>query len=151
FDGSSLEHWKHYGLPGQGDYAAADGVLKKESQVDLGLLAHDQELSDFVLQLEYRLNHIDDKARVYFRLRPHGNRPPTQSLAVNLVDDRGTRQGGRTSRRIANARTNGALYEVIEPDRPVDLPFGDWHKLEVRAVGPKITVRIDRKTVLDVH
>jgi tRNA A-37 threonylcarbamoyl transferase component Bud32 len=145
FNGTSRDHWTHYGLPGQGDYQAVEGVLKKTRQLDRGLLAHDRQFDHFVLKLDYRLTTMDDVLRVYFRLRPHGNRPPTQALAVQLVDNRSGKVSGHPA---LTRRANGALFDLIGPELPVNVPFGGWHALEVRAVGPKVTVKIDRQLVL---
>ncbi len=152
FDGKSRQGWKHYGLAGQGSYQPVNGVLKKAGKkVDRGFLAHQQEFTDFVLQLDYRLNSIDDILKIFFRLHPQGNRPPTNTLAVQLIDNRSDKQGAKGDKKRAPEKSNGALFDLAGPQRIVNLPFGEWHSLEVRAVGPKITVKIDRKVVLDVN
>ena len=147
FDGTSRHGWKHYGLPGQGNYQPINGVLKKvQPEVDRGILAHERSFKNFVAQLQYRLTSIDDSLRFYFRLHPHGKRPPTQSLAVQLMDNRTEKFGGM---KRSSSSSNGALRELVGPADPLNIPFGQWHTLEVRAVGPKVTVKIDSKVVLD--
>ncbi len=140
------KRWENFGLPHQGDYELIDGVLKKESEIGRGIMAHDTKFTNFALQLDYRLSAVDDIARIYFRLHPSGTRPPSQALAVQLIDNRSSHSGGpnRTAK-IAN----GALYQLAGPELPVNLPHGEWHSLEVRAVGPKITIKFNRRVVLD--
>ncbi|THH40587.1 3-keto-disaccharide hydrolase [Neolewinella litorea] len=128
FNGESLAGWEVHGTE---KWYVDDGELICESGPDAeyGYLSTEKFYDDFELTLE-------------FKQEANGN----SGVFIRSTFD-GTKVSGWQVEVAPPGHDTGGIYEsygrgwLIKPDKAKDdvLKMGDWNKLKIRAVGPKIT------------
>ena len=142
FDGKTLTGWQRLdGKPVRG-WAAEDGVLQRKGGG--GSIYTEKEYSNFVLELEWRINKGGNSG-VKYRMTYYDKNyfgPEFQILGDADVKVKPNRQKFAT----------GALYELV----PVDMAkrklhaAGQWNKLKIVADGSKIQHWINGAKVMEV-
>lgn len=140
FDGRTLNGWTLVGKVGPG-YVAENGVLTCPADGG-GNLFTEKEFSDFVLRFE-------------FQLSPGGNngvgiRAPLEGdaayvgMEVQVLDD-----SALDYAHLEPAQYHGSIYKVAAAKRGALKPVGAWNREEIRAVGRRVTVTLNGRTILD--
>ncbi len=129
-----LDHWK---LDKDGAWEVKDGVLQT-SEKPGGYIWSKEAFEDVKITLEYKTS-AKCNSGLFFRTDPK-----------NAV------QGGFEIQIASNdiydgKHIIGALYDAKEPTERAGKPDGEWNKMTVTCKGPKITVVLNGKTVIDVN
>ena len=148
FDGSGLDAWKPSSDNTQ--FAIAEGVIVATSSDQTRFLHTVKQYGDFELELEVKLHDMDLNSGVQFRTKLTRSNAKGQSRdsihgpQVDLGESPGR------SGHIFN-QGNGAWITPKEDWTRNELMVnGQWNKLRVLAVGPRIQTWINGKQVADV-
>lgn len=140
FDGSTLKGWKP---SGGGSWAVENGTIRGSStasETSHGHLFTDGRYSDFLLRLEFRPTRGD--SGVYFRSEEKGQFG-IQGVQANIDPEKDT----------------GGLYEIdgrgwlVRPDAAVIrkwLKPGEWNRMAIVAIGPRVVVQVNGHTTADI-
>ena len=142
FDGKTLNGWNLLGKKGSG-YIVSDGAITC-LQGSGGNLLYEQELADFVLRFEFKLESgsnnglcvrcpMSDKDLAYA-----GNE-------LQIIDNSAERY-----KDIKSWQKHGSLYNVAGAKTGFLKPVGQWNTQEVTVEGTKIKVVLNGATILDV-
>jgi Domain of Unknown Function (DUF1080) len=115
-------------------------VLRAEGSA-VGWLAAAKQYVDFELELDYCLPPKGNGGiclRAWISGHPRGN----DFTEVQLQDDSAYPNVKPTQR-------TGAIYNEVAPKLPLDPAAQLWHKINVRAVGPRIQVTMNGVRVVD--
>jgi hypothetical protein len=148
FDGKSLDGWK----PSRDNtqFAIADGVIVGTSSSQTQFLHTVETYRDFELQLDVRLHDTDLNSGVQIRTsltRKNAKGQPRESVHGPQVDI--GKSPGRSGHLFNQG--NGAWITPKEDlTRNGLMVNGEWNKLRVLAVGPRIQTWVNGKRVADV-
>ena len=129
FDGQDLDGWV---AASEVDWTVRDGAVTATDGVT-GLLHTEETFGDFELRLEYRAGP-ETNSGVFLRSAPRPTDPTLDCLELNIAP---ASHPFPTGSLVARARAEAVPYEP------------GWHRLELRAMGSRIEVRIDGRAVLD--
>jgi hypothetical protein len=155
FDGKSLDGWVVEGAAknktGQKMWSVSDGRIACLGE-GFGFLRYDrQEFGDFTLRVEYRFipapagkpaanSGLGIRTGRFDPARSRETRPSYAAYEVQLLDDAGI---------PPSAHGTGSLYRYKSPTANPARPGPEWNTIEVECVGPRITIRLNDKTVLE--
>lgn len=140
FDGKSLTGWEPVG--GKADnWTAQDGLLITKGSGG-GWLSTSRTYSDFVLRLEYRTQEGGNSG-VFIRA-PHEGDPAYTGMEIQLLDDQSDRY-----KTLKPFQYCGSVYGVIACKRGHTKPPGEWNAMEITAIGPKITVKLNGSVIVE--
>ncbi len=148
FDGNSLDGWK----PSRNNtqFAIVDGVIVGSSSSQTQFLHTVETYGDFELELEVKLHDTDLNSGIQIRTmltRTNANGQSRESIHGPQVDI--SKSPGRSGHIFSQG--NGAWITPKENLTANDLMVnGQWNKLRVLAVGPRIQTWINDKPVADV-
>jgi hypothetical protein len=148
FDGTSLDGWK----PSRNNtqFAIADGVIVGMSSSQTQFLHTVETYGDFELQLEVRLHDTDLNSGVQIRtslirVNERGDeRPSVHGPQVDIGKSPGR------SGHIFNQGNGAWITPEEDLTRNELMVNGQWNKLRVLAVGPRIQTWVNGKQVADV-
>ncbi|MAS94122.1 MAG: hypothetical protein CMO55_13075 [Verrucomicrobiales bacterium] len=152
FDGSDLDQWDF----AEGSWEIADDgsvtcnmeeVTTKSGEKKLkgmGDLWTKKEYGDFELSLSYKLSEGANSG-VFYRAKKENH--IHQGFEVQLMDNVGFQKthGEKDARKL-----NGSFYDAKAPSANPANPVGEWDKLVLKCVGPRITCSINGVQVFDV-
>ena len=131
FDGKTLANWH---LVNGAQFVVENGVIKHDT--GRGWLRSDKEYADFILRLELRFLKPKQDGGVFLRAGKEGKDWPDQRYEVQCEN----------SPRMA--MIFGADHQLDVPLAQKALkPVGEWNDLEIKAVGPRIEVRLNGELV----
>ncbi|HBE71536.1 MAG TPA: DUF1080 domain-containing protein [Planctomycetaceae bacterium] len=148
FDGKSLDGWKP--TRDNTQFTLSDGVIVGSSSGQTQFLHTIEKYGDFELELEVKLHDTDLNSGIQIRTgltRKNAKGQPRESIHGPQVDI--GKSPGRSGH-IFN-QGNGAWITPKEDWTRNELMVnGEWNKLRVLAVGPRIQTWINGKQVADV-
>lgn len=131
FDGRTLAGWH---LENGAKFVPEDGVLKHNE--GRGWLRSDKEYGDFELRLEFRFMKPGQDGGVFLRAKNEGNDWPDRKYEVQVEN---------TTRM---ASIFGSKFDLdVDLVKKVLKPDGEWNEYDIRAVGPRIEVRLNGELV----
>lgn len=138
-------------MAGTGGFMELGGSII-ESVDGIGLLWFTKEqFDDFILRVDFRLNSPTDNSGVFIRIPALGTNDPANDWkpAVDQgyevqIDNTGFNPDTNTTGDLKHA--TGAIYKLAATSGPMPA-VGQWHTLEIEAVGPKITVSLNGQPV----
>ncbi len=155
FDGKSLDGWVVDG-PAKGKNGAVMWSVEDGRIVCLGegfgFLRYDRrQFADFTLTVEYRFTStppgnpqsnsgLGIRTGRFDPERSRATRPSYAAFEVQLLDDSGS---------PPSSHGTGSLYRYKSPTANPARPAPQWNTIEVECAGPRITVRLNGKTVLE--
>jgi hypothetical protein len=152
FNGKNLDGWVIEGddkaqtnKDGEPSWRVVDGIVVCESK-GFGFLRYaEREFADFVLTVEYKLDKggntgIGIRTGPYDPKDSHASRPSYFGYEVQLLDDAG---------KPASKTGTASLYRYIAPTENASKPAGEWNTIEITCKGPKISIVLNGKKVLD--
>ena len=148
FDGKSLEGWKPSRYNTQ--FAIADGVIVGTSSNQTQFLHTVETYGDFELELEVKLHYTDLNSGIQIRTQLTRTndagtaRPSIHGPQVDLGKSPGR------SGHIFNQGNGAWITPKEELVRNEAMTNGEWNKLRVLAVGPRIQTWVNGKQVADV-
>jgi len=118
-------------------WSVKDGVLVNDGK---GLyLTTDKDYADFELHLEYKTVERADSG-IYLRGVPQVQIwDSTEKGKFKIGADKGS--GGLWN--------NSAGAPGKDPSKLMDKPFGEWNKMQITMIGPRVTVVFNGETVVD--
>ena len=155
FDGQSLEGWVVEGpaknKAGQMMWSVTDGRIACLGE-GFGFLRYDRrQFSDFTLRVEYRFipasagksqanSGIGIRTGRFDPARSRETRPSYAAFEVQLLDDAGS---------PPTAHGTGSLYRYKSPSANPARPAPEWNTIEVTCAGPRITIRLNGRLILE--
>lgn len=152
FNGKNLEGWVIEGDDtaqknnnGEPSWRVAEGNIVCESR-GFGFLRYkEKEFTDFVLAVEYKVakngnTGIGIRTGPYDPKNSHASRPSNFGYEVQLLDDAG---------KPASKTGTASLYRYVAPTENASKPAGEWNTIEITCKGPKISIVLNGKKVLD--
>jgi hypothetical protein len=141
FNGKDLTGWTLVHGKGPG-YIVENGTLVCPEDGGGNLLT-EKEFSDFILRLD-------------FKLSPGGNngvgiRAPLQGdiaysgMEIQILDQEHERYKGK----LQPWQHTGSIYNVVPAKADALKAVGEWNSYEITARGPKITIVLNGKTLVD--
>lgn len=148
FDGKSLDSWKASRENTQ--FAITDGVIVGSSSSQTHFLYTIETYGDFELELEVKLDDTELNSGVQIRTmltRESANGQSRESIHGPQVDI--GKSPGRSGH-IFNQGNGAWITTQKDLTRNEAMVNGQWNKLHVLAVGPRIQTWINDKPVADV-
>lgn len=152
FNGKDLEGWVAEGVSeftkdGKVEpvWSVRDGNVSCRGK-GFGFLRYRQrEFSDFVLDLEFRMargcnSGIGIRTGPFDPSRSRATRPSFYSYEIQLYDDAG---------RPPTTHSSGSLYRYVAPRRNAMRPAGEWNRIVIECVGPRIKVTLNDELIID--
>ena len=142
FDGRSLEGWTIVNQKGPG-YVVEKGRIVCPKHAGGNLIYARKEFSDFLLRLEYRMepggnNGVGIRAPLEGRISQVG-------MEIQILDDESPRYKGK----LRDYQYNGSLYGVFPARGGAPKMPWKWNKMQIRAEGSRIQVRVNGRKVVD--
>lgn len=141
FDGASLAGWQRFGGK-PGSWHAQEGILAVDGEGG-GWLGTDRDHGNFVLRLEFRLAPGANSG-VYLRAPADSSHISRTGMEIQLLDE-----DAPAHKDIQPWQKTGAIYHVAAPEPGHLKPAGTWNRLEIRAEGPRVVIRLNGATVVD--
>lgn len=154
FNGRDLSGWTVEGTKDFDDAGKTRPVWSVESGEIIcdghgyGFLRYERSLTDFRFATEYRMragmkkpcnSGIGIRGVAYTGMKE--TRPSFASYEIQLLDD---------SNSEASDHSSGSLYRYVAPTKNPVKPAGEWNRIEIECVGPRIRVSINGTRVQDV-
>lgn len=142
FDGNTLDGWKLVGKSGNG-YAVTNGAIYC-STGESGNLSTEKEYSDFVLRFEFKLsaganNGIGIRA-------PYEGDAAYMGMEIQVLDDSAPQYVT-----LQPWQFHGSIYNIAAAKRGSLKPVGEWNTEEISAIGRRIKVVVNGKTIVDAN
>jgi len=155
FNGRDLVGWA--GGVTNGTYAVdSDGTLKCIGRLGWKWrqprnIWTTREYTNFIFRFECRLTA---QANHGIGIRcPEGDYITSRGMEIQILEDEST-QHFQVKRKLAPYNLNASIYGVVAArrqsyERGFLKPLGEWNEYEIRADGPKVTVKVNGETVVE--
>jgi hypothetical protein len=142
FNGKDLSGWTLVRGHGPG-YVVENGILVCPADGGGNLLS-EKEYSDFVLRLDFKLSPGGNNG-IALRAPLEGDIAYT-GMEIQVLDQDNEKYKGR----LKPWQHTGSVYNVL-PAADVNAlkPVGEWNSYEITAKGPKITIVLNGKKLVD--
>jgi hypothetical protein len=138
FDGKSLSGWAG---PVE-NYEVVDGAIRCKPGKG-GTIYYDQELTDFVARLEFRLPPGGNNG-LAIRYPGTGDTAYVGMCELQILDD-----GASQYARLDPRQAHGSAYGMVAAQRGYLRPVGQWNFQEVTVKGPRVKVELNGFVILD--
>ena len=136
FNGKDLDGWTVMGK--KEGFLIKDGVIRSDGATGGNWMRTKKRYKNYVLRMEWRVSKGGNSG-VFIRCDEKGN-PWETGYEVQILN------AARD-----DLHCTGSLYGYAAvKQRPDDSP-GKWHSFEIRCDGPKIMVKVDGKTTVDIN
>jgi lysophospholipase L1-like esterase len=142
FNGQDLDGWEQVGGNAP-SWHVENGVLFTDGG-EGGWLSTTKQYADFELELEYRVPE-NGNSGLFIRAPREGN-PAFEGSEVQILDDFGSEYVD-----LKPWQFTGSVYATVAPSHRATRPAGEWQKLQVRAVGPQVSVKVNTVPVVDAN
>jgi Domain of Unknown Function (DUF1080) len=143
FDGNNLKNWQ---MAGRGKFLLIQEEGALQSEAGMGLLWYTEKIyRNFILELDWKVNHKADNSGVFVRF-PYPDNDPM--IAVNngyeiQIDDLAMPDGNPIHQ-------TGAIYGFAAASKQtVSKEAGQWNVFEIHVTGQKYTVILNNKIVTE--
>jgi hypothetical protein len=140
FDGKTTEGWTPVGGKA-GNWLAEDGLLVTKGEGG-GWLSTNKTYDNFILKLEFRVGAAGNSG-VFIR-SPRSGDPAYTGMEIQVLDDNDPQY-----KNLKPFQYTGSVYGVVAAKRGHTKPPGEWNQMEIRAEGPKVTVKLNGTTIVD--
>lgn len=142
FNGKDLDGWEEIGGT-KPCWHVENGILYTDGAGG-GWLATKKEHADFDIELEFRVPP-NGNSGVFIRAPREGN-PAFAGSEIQVLDDYGSEYTA-----LKPWQYCGSLYSTVAPSRRVSRPAGEWQKMQIHALGPKVTVALNGFPIVDAN
>ncbi len=154
FNGKDLSGWVSVtqdGIPTDPDaWVVENGAITRKGKA---YLRSEKEYRDLILDLEFKVGPPQGDRRtnsgIFLRHKPDPELVEQKKkywwnglLEIQLFDSHGLEP---------DKHQCGALYDMIAPSRITNKPPGEWNRMTITAKGPKISLILNGKQVLDAN
>lgn len=143
FDGQTLNGWKLIGKKGEG-YGVKDGMIYC-ARGGGGNLMTERDYGDFVLRFEFKLEDGSNNG-VGIRAPLDGD-AAYGGMEIQILDE-GAADRGKWGK-LRPAQYHGSIYDVVAAKKGALKPPGEWNTQEISAIGRRIKVVVNGKTITD--
>ena len=153
FDGKTLDGWvaegaSTYTVDGKTlpVWTVSDGTILCTGK-GFGFLRYERkEFADFTYHVEFKMapkcnSGLGVRTTAFDPAKSRATRPSFYCYEIQLIDDAG---------KAPDVHSSGSLYRYVAPSESALKPAGEWNTIEVSCVGPKISVVLNGKKVVDV-
>ena len=134
FNGKNLDGWNAK----PNGWAVVDGVLTRKPRS--GYIWSKESFGDFVLCAEVKVSRGCNSG-IFFRTDPKN--AVQGGFEIQVFDTTGKTKLGK--------HDHGALYDALAPSANPAKPVGEWDRFIITCKGPKITVSINGKQVVNAN
>ena len=134
FNGKNLDGWQAK----KNGWAVEDGVLVRKP--GSGYIWTKKSFGDFVLDLEVKVSRRCNSG-IFFRTDPKN--AVQGGFEIQVFDTTGKTKLGK--------HDHGAFYDALAPSANPAKPVGQWDRFIITCKGPKITVSINGKQVVNAN
>ncbi len=136
FNGENLDGWKcNNGKEPQSPIEDGAMVPFKSGGY---ILVYDKKFSDFVLKCDVKMSDPCNSG-IFFRIEDLSN-PVHTGFEIQIASGEGT-----------SSHSFGAIYDIVPPTENASKGPGKWDTVEIRACGPKISVKVNGKVVSELN
>ena len=141
FNGQSIDGWC---MAGPGKFVLIELDRSMRSEGGMGLLWYTKKkYKDFVLKIDWKVNHKNDNSGVFIRFSNPDNDP---WIAVNKgyeiqIDDLAVPDRNPLHK-------TGAIYNFAAPSNQRSKPIGEWNTFEIEATNQKYSVILNGEKVV---
>jgi hypothetical protein len=139
-NGKNLDGWKLVGGVGPGYVVEGDRIVCPPDGG--GNLFTEQEYSNFVLRLEFKLSPGGNNG-VGLRA-PYEGDAAYQGMEIQVLDDPAPQY-----RDIRPAQHTGSIYDVFAAKQGALKPAGEWNSYEITANGRRVSINLNGTMVVD--
>jgi hypothetical protein len=143
FDGRTLNGWKLIGKKGEG-YGVKDGVIYC-ARGGGGNLMTEKDYGDFILRFEFKLEDGSNNG-VGIRAPLDGD-AAYGGMEIQILEE-GAADRGKWGE-LRPAQYHGSIYDVVAAKKGALKPPGEWNTQEISAIGRRIKVIVNGKTITD--
>jgi hypothetical protein len=153
FNGKDLDGWVVEGVKEYPDgdqmkpvWTVQDGTIVCTGK-GFGFLRYDkQPFDNFAFRVEYRMapkcnSGIGIRTTVFDSAKSKDTRPSYYSYEIQLTDDAG---------KPASKHSTGSLYRYVAPKVSAAKPAGEWNRIDIECVGPRIRVTLNDQEIINV-
>jgi hypothetical protein len=134
FNGKNLDGWNAK----PNGWAVVDGVLTRKP--GSGYIWSKESFGDFVLRADVKVSRGCNSG-IFFRTDPKN--AVQGGFEIQVFDTTGKTKLGK--------HDHGALYDALAPSANPAKPVGEWDRFIITCKGPKITVSINGKQVVNAN
>lgn len=140
FDGKTTTGWTRVGGK-ESNWVVENGELVTKGEGG-GWLSTEKTYGDFVLKLEFQVGPGGNSG-VFIR-SPHNGDPAYTGMEIQVLDDDSDRY-----KTLKAFQYCGSVYGVEAAKRGSVKPAGQWNSMEISAIGPKVTVKLNGTTITE--
>lgn len=136
FNGKDLTGWRQ---AGRGSFVVEDGALVTRG--GMGMLWYEQQkFRDFVLEVEWKVNHRCNNSGIFLRF-PEKSDDPWYAVrnGYEIQIDDCAKDGPK--------HQTGAIYDISPTTRVASKPAGEWNLYEIKVVGQHYTIILNGEKV----
>ena len=128
--------WNHYG-PGYFTLDSKAGILTAHG--GMGLLWYKQKFRDFILELDFRVEHKSDNSGIFYRIPavPMSDDYIYYSFEIQI-------DGASQDKHVT-----GAVYDAVAPTRDAGKKPGSWNHYKITCRLAHITIELNGETVVE--
>ena len=153
FDGQSLKDWTLINPKG-GGYAVTNLVETTSTNAVIycvkgggGNLLSEKQYGDFILRFDFKLTKGANNG-LTIRAPMQSGSLAYDGIELQILDNYGAEE--RYKKKLLPEQFHGAVYGVVAPTMlDAQNPVGQWNAQEVIAMGRKITVKVNGKTIIN--
>ena len=153
FDGQSLKGWTLLNPKGDG-YGVKNLVENGVTHAVIycakgggGNLLSEKQYSDFILRFDFKLTPGANNG-LAIRAPMKGGSLAYLGTELQIIENDGARK--KYNNKLRPDQYHGAVYDVIPPTNfDAQNPAGQWNTQEVIAIGRRIIVKVNGKTIID--
>ena len=153
FDGQSLKGWTLINPKGSG-YGVTNLVETTSTNAVIycakgggGNLMSEKQYGDFILRFDFKLTQAANNG-LAVRAPMQAGSLAYDGMELQIIDNAGARI--KYENKLRPEQYHGAIYGVVAPSRlDVQKPIGKWNTQEVIAIGRKLTVKVNGKTIIN--
>jgi hypothetical protein len=144
FDGQTLNGWKSVGGPADGYGVKNGAIFCSPKGVNLYTT---QEYSDFILRFEFKLEDGSNNG-VGIRAPAEGD-AAYAGMEIQILEDAAADRGKWG--KLRPEQYHGSIYDLVAAKRGALKPAGEWNSEEITAIGRRIKVVVNGKTIVDAN
>lgn len=142
FNGKDLTGWRHQFNSSK--WTVENNELVPQTGSDVGILATDGIYGDFELELEFNPANAANSG-VFIRMPDSGPNDGSAFIEIQILDDE-----AKIHKTLPNSNVTGAIINLAPVISRANVKASQWNKLQVKAIGPKILIRVNDFALIDV-
>jgi hypothetical protein len=142
FDGTTLNGWRSVGGPADGYGVKYGAIFCSPKGVNLYTT---QQYSDFILRFEFKLEDGSNNG-VGIRAPSEGD-AAYLGMEIQILEDAAADRGKWG--KLRPEQYHGSIYDLVAAKRGALKPAGQWNTEEITAIGRRIKVVVNGKSIVD--